>query len=320
MGADAAETSGLPAGLDDSWMATGELPCPQCGYNLSMRREPRCPECGLRFRWQALLQVRCPRCEKPLDDCDDDHCPRCRLELDWPLLLDRAARVPRKSFEYAHRPARVLGWVIFGVLRPRTFWQSLKLEYPPVNRRLWALMRVTWPLAITVLALVPLALDAVTAALLPGGGWMWWSFGSGWLSIGFACWLAAHSILPIATCALLPLFQETLGGYRIRGAHLLRIAAYGGVLFVWLALAKLLAYTGLRAADLWAGRLTLFWSATTPILLLDALLASAWAWFYYAALRWYLRLGRLDRWALLISTHVIGVLAVAVSWLSVVWF
>lgn len=315
-----AETTGLPAGLDSSWVLRRELPCPRCGYNLTMRREPRCPECGLRFRWQALLRVRCPRCDAPLDDCDEACCPRCRLELDWPLLLDRAARIPHKHFEYARRPWRGLWRVVFGVLRPRVFWRNLRLEHPPAVARLWGLIRVCWPLAILVLALVPLALETVTALLLPGASWMWRSFGGGWVSIQFARWLAAHSVLPVATCALLPVFQQTLGGYRIRGDHLLRIAAYGGVLFVWLALAKLLAYAGLRAADLWGSRFTLLWSATGPIVTLDALLAGAWAWFYFAALRWYLRLDRLDRWAVLASTHIIGVLAVAVCWLSYVWF
>ncbi len=310
---------GLPEGLGARWALGRDLPCPRCGYNLRMRRVPRCPECGLKFRWQTLLGVRCPRCDASLDDCDADHCPACLLVLDWAALFDAAATRPGGQFEYHHRPLRRLPGLILGVLRPRRLWTALRLEHPPARRRLTLLLRVSWPLAISLFFAFPLLVGLVLEAFASLRGTAFWMAAPlrVWSSQGFYRWIAAHSVLPVLTCGLLPLFRQTLGGYRIRADHLLRIGAYAGVFFGWLVAGKVLGYQALLTLSMWLRSDTPVESGV--VLSIDALLLALWMRFYYVALRDYLRLASLDRWAILLSTHVIGILAIGVCWFVWVW-
>jgi len=313
-----AGSSELPAGLDASWVLRREVPCPRCGYNLTMLREPRCPECGLRFRWQALLQVRCPRCDEPLDDCDEARCPHCRLTLDWPVLLDRAARVPHRHFEYAPRPVGRLWRIVFGVLRPRAFWRDLRLEHPPAVARLWPLLRVAWGVAAAVLAIGWPLMVFAASLLAPGFVTVYPTVV--WRSMGFWRLVLMLFGLPAASCVLLPMFRITFGRYRIRGDHLVRVVTYCGVLLLWLYSGLIVAYAALMLLVGWFRGWMRITADAIMIYGLPLVLVYLWLRFYYVALRDYLRLDALDRWAMLTSTHSIALLANLVAGYAWVWF
>ena len=82
-----------------------EILCPLCDYNLRGLIEPRCPECGYRFK--------------------------------WPELLDPAQRLHPYLFE--HHPERNI-WsfqrTLLGGWRPKKFWTSLHPAQPSRPRRL----------------------------------------------------------------------------------------------------------------------------------------------------------------------------------------
>lgn len=322
----------LPAGLPDDWLLDRDLPCPSCQYNLRMLSTPRCPECGTVFRWQSILHVSCPRCAESLEVVDADTCPRCRLELDWERLFGQADPARFKQFEYAQRPVRAAVWTWFAALRPRRFWQDIRLETPPATRRLrWLLAAAigTYVLAIAVA-------HWSNRAFWPDArfGPEWWAFCAGTL------------IVPIVTIVGLPLFVPTLARFRIRHDQLLRCLAFGCSGLTWIGWAFLLAVPVMIVLNLlWPVVLTVGGAtAQNPRLLilpgilltcledpwmwrwygvaacLDGVLlaltlyfSSAWWWlFLWTALHQYLRLNRRNAVALFVSTQLIGLIGFAI--------
>src|SRR3954463_11453001 len=83
-----------------------ELLCPMCEYDLRGQVDPRCPECGYRFRWEELRD------------------PALRLH---PYLFEL----------HAERGARTFFKTLFNsAFRPRRFWRTLYPTQPSFPRRL----------------------------------------------------------------------------------------------------------------------------------------------------------------------------------------
>lgn len=108
-----------------------DLLCPLCEYNLRGATEPRCPECGFRFEWRDLLDP-----ERRRHEYVFEHHPRHNL---W-------------SFRRT----------LFGTLRPRRFWQTLRPGQPSNPKRL-----ILYWLAVTAVALaLPVGLMGLDMARL----------------------------------------------------------------------------------------------------------------------------------------------------------
>ena len=217
----------LPTGLPDDWLFDRDLPCPKCRYNLRMLSTPRCPECGTVFRWQTLLHIACPRCGESLEMVNDQRCPRCDLDLDWQALLDEADPSQFKQFEYTQRPVRAAIRTWLAALRPRRFWEGIRLESPPAVRRLrWLLVTA-------------MAIHVISIAIA------FWEQGYSLRGFIFdarcGAFCAVAALLPIVTMVSLPLFVPMLARFRIRRDQLLRCLAYGATGLVWIGCAFLLA-------------------------------------------------------------------------------
>ena len=322
----------LPKGLPEDWVQTRELPCPACTYNLKMLRSPRCPECGRTFRWQQLLQVRCPRCDEALHECDANACPACRLSLNWRALLDSADQYDYQQYEYSPRPIRAALWTWLSAVRPVRFWRRISLEMPPFVPRL---TRLWW-------AAVVLSLVGMIMLLIPAN--IRWSI---WRRSGLGdafCLLAPLYVLPIATGLALPRFTPTLARCRVRRDQLLRCIAYSasglawlGLLFGFLAVigfvVTMAGRTGLGtgspmmfdpyvAFGVLIGRWHLRWLAAGDFWFwFNAVILFLWVWFgllwwwafLYVCLRGFLRLDRINAWALLISTQAIALIILAIA-------
>ena len=230
VGSDSAR---LPVGVPDEWVQTNDLPCPTCGYNLRMLHNPRCPECGSIFRWQALLHVTCPRCEAPLVNEDGAACPRCTLALDWKLLLNSSIAIDRHHYEYTNRPVQAAIRAMFQVLRPKRFWQNIRLESTPVQPRLRRLLFVA--ILTQLVAVFAVMLVNLRAARV------------GWPQIQelYAIWVLLLA-LPAITTLVLPRFTPTLRLFTIRRDQLLRCSTYAYVGLMWPAsLITLIALTAM---------------------------------------------------------------------------
>lgn len=334
---DAVDTSEaqprLPAGLPDDWLLDRDLPCPKCCYNLRMLSTPRCPECGTVFRWQTLLHVACPRCAESLEIVDVDTCPRCRLALDWKRLLDQVDPSQFKQFEYTQRPVRAAIRTWLATLRPRRFWQDIRLESPPAPKRLRRLLLA----AITIHVFSIAVAFWVQGYSLPGPTFF---------DASCAAYCAVAVLMPIVTMVGLPLFVPTLGRFRIRGDQLLRCLAYGSMGLVWVGCACLFAAALVMIVNTlwpitwttWGGtwqrpRLGIYpdivarwlhdfrigpwqeWAVSFNGLLLAVVLYLnlVWWWpFLWTALHRYLRLNRRNALALFASTQLIGLIAIAI--------
>ena len=324
----------LPAGLPDGWLLNRDLPCPKCRYNLRMLSTPRCPECGITFRWQMLLHIACPRCGESLEIVDDSRCPRCDLDLNWQALFDQADPSQFTQFEYTPRPVRAAIRTWAAALRPRRFWQGIRLESPPAVRRL------CW------LWLTPMAIYVISIAIAL------WAQGASLRGFAFdascgAFWAVA-ALMPVATMIGLPLFVPTLTRFRIRRDQLLRCLAYGATGLLWIGCAFLLAAVLLMIVNtLWPvtwttgrgttqqPRLIIYpdivpywiysrspigtWWYRWPTVFNGVLLGImvyfnvVWWWpFLWTALHRYLRLNLRNVLALFAGTQLIGLIAIAI--------
>ena len=97
-----------------------DLRCPLCDYNLRGLVEPRCPECGFRFEWGELT--------------DPDR-------RSHPYLFEHH---PRRN---VHSFVRTL----WGSLRPRQFWASLRPSQPSRPLRLIAYWAIVSLLAVLII-------------------------------------------------------------------------------------------------------------------------------------------------------------------------
>ncbi len=104
-----------------------EVLCPLCEYNLRGIAQPRCPECGYRFKWEEMLD-------------------------------ERRRRHP---YLFEHHPERNVGSFLrtaHGGLRPRRFWSSLHPVQPSRVSRLLAYHLIA-SMAAIVLSVSALALE-----------------------------------------------------------------------------------------------------------------------------------------------------------------
>jgi ribosomal protein L37E len=318
-------TPTLPPGLPAEWVNQREEPCPQCGYNLHMLRDPRCPECGVVFRWQELYLIHCPRCDAALYAHDGEACPECGLDLRWEELLRSQASGARQTYEYASKPLGALVKTYAALLRPGRFWRRTPLESRPVVGRL------VWVLALNFVAI------AAGVAVLEAWSGMTLKR---WSELGDAIVLPALLLVPVAVTAVsLPAFTPTLARFRVRRDQLLRCLAYGTMGLAWMGLLLVLVAVGgliwnMHAARagpvpswtrwdryaLYAGDVLLFtalggpsgWFARSVLHTVVAVgVYLFWLWWLrctWCALRTYLRLNVGNAVALLISTQVIAVL------------
>lgn len=327
-------SSSLPAGLSADWRFERDWPCPSCGYNLRMLREPRCPECGEIFRWQQLVLVTCPRCDRSLGEVAGDACPACRLTLDWAALLSRGDPRRLRLYEYTQRPVRAAIGTWLSAVLPWQFWRDIPLEAPPVIERLRRLRFAAWSLLLVggIAALVAnrpaIAQGFVGSLTIPR--------------------LVGVVLLPVAiTMVGLPLFSPTLTRFRVRSDQLLRCWAYGSAGLAAFGLVLLAAAAAITLAGLFGtgrsmavgtlgvafihpevgwtmlaepfsgwlvSRVGLVSYLSSGIVVADVVLIGyLWWWgFLLCTLRSYLRLRVVDVAALFLSTQVIAVLAVAI--------
>lgn len=208
----------LPEGLPDGWTLDRDLPCPQCSYNLRSRREPSCPECGLRFRWQTLLGVVCPGCAGSLREERGRVCPHCFTTLDWPQIFGTAD--PRQQLEFEHSVHWVRPFVstMLATLLPWRFWNRHRLDAPPNRARLIRFRTV--------------AIGAGVAGLLVPLLARW----AGLVYVDLMDWvaLAAAVLLPPVIClSLIDRYGWSRVHHGLRWERTTRAVAMGAALLAW---------------------------------------------------------------------------------------
>lgn len=331
----------LPPGIPDDWVYDHDLPCPNCGYNLRMRRTPRCPECGSGYTWQFLLNVSCMRCGTPLAREAGERCPRCDLALDWAALIDGVNPQSLRIFEYAPNPVRSAFTVFRQAFAPWRFWKRQVLEMKPNTKRLRTL--IVWVLAFYGIVCV---LEFILPLfLLPV------SFAAGLVSSDSVITLDVAGTLiavwlPFTTFAMLPCFGPTLRLCRLRRDQVLRIAAYGltgifwatvvcfGLLCVAVSYNLYIYFSGGQQGPIYlathlahhGSNMIFFWGLNRWAEMLSlcsvwtyTLFQTVWWWpFLWFALRRFLRLKFRDALALFLSTQIIGLLIMVVLFLQLV--
>lgn len=314
------EPSALPPGLPSDWCFPRDLACPRCAYNLRMRREPRCPECGTSFRWEELLHVECPRCARRLTPQDREHCLGCDLPLRWEWLLG-GAPAAAELYEYSTRPVRRGLATAFAVLRPRRFWKSFALEMTPQLRRLRTYRRVV--LLVAACGVLAQAADDVYFV-----GYVFSVGGVGWASIvirldqSLLLAVTAAFAVPLLTRLILPRFTPTLTMYRVRPEQLARCLTYAYTGMAWVGLTLLLVGV-VDCLELWQSlvaprRFRWLWLTTVArpaALAIPAAAVASVAWFFtflHAALARYLRLKPRDAAALVLSILLMTTLGATV--------
>jgi len=198
----------------------GDIVCPLCEYNLRGLTEPRCPECGYRCTWAELL-----------------HPDRYR----HPYLFEDHPRRNVVSFIRT----------FVGSFFPQRFWASLKPSHAPKPRRL----ALYWVLTTAIVLLGwgavvadqwvsmqsqfknpgthPVANPTYPTVVIMNGPWN--QFGNAQGSI------LAESLLiglawPIATFAVLTIFQASMRRAKVRPIHVMRCVVYGYSPAVWIGL------------------------------------------------------------------------------------
>ena len=315
----------LPPGIPDGWVYDHDLPCPNCGYNLRMRRTPWCPECGRAYTWQHLLDLSCMRCGAPLARETGERCPQCSLPLDWAALIDGVNPTDVQLFEYSSRPIRSALATFRRALLPRRFWERQVLEMKPNTRRLRGML---------VFVLMFYGMICVLPYVLLG------IYVSTEITVADISAASSAVCLPLVTFVMLPAFGPTLKICRIRREQILRVAAYGMTGIYWSSLSCLGLLILAGAIDIVIYLLDLAWFVaylsaelawcwgldpgfaadylTAVVLSLCSvavftLFQTVWWWaFLWHALRHFLRLSPRDARALFFSTQLIGALIIAV--------
>lgn len=280
-----------------------EVECSRCGYNLRMLPAPRCPECGLEFEWADAL------------------------------FAHRYQSTALFEHQWRKRPLRSLISLFSVTFRPSRFWRSVSIHLRIVSTPL----RAVWLAAIVFSPLIS------RLALLVGWGAIWglilwdqflpdalWqgarndldrgenflkhlNIGAfldlGWSLLLFE-WLAT-SVLLLLPHLIVVVLQDTLARFRIRPAHLLRIAAYTAIPIVfWVGLIES-AVLRVDAPNAYLSPLR-FAGFALLLILPPALVV---AWHYHAALKIYLQLPKAGRISL--AAGLAGSLAM---WGARFWF
>ncbi|MGE5608281.1 MAG: hypothetical protein ACM359_03425 [Bacillota bacterium] len=221
--------------------------------------------------WSTIHdQILCPLCDYNLRGLPTPRCPECGYQFDWPEVLDPALRRHPYLFEHHHNDNLWSFWATLkGSLRPRTFWRSLHLMQPSHIGRLllyWILTAIVASLPLLTQAIpdvfhecsrqhwrisgphVPQPLREQLMQWL--GPYTWRTdlvLPSGWsvlikpllrspLSSMLIAGSIAYLLWPIATFALLMIFQSTMRKARIKPGHVLRCVIYSADPGLWVAL------------------------------------------------------------------------------------
>ncbi len=271
-----------------------DVRCPRCDYNLRGLIDPRCPECGLRFRWLELVHSRYRR---------------------HPYLFEHH---PEREFRAFLR-------TLVGGLRPRRFWSELQLLQPSYPRRVigyWLLCGGVLGLAMVFLLAYALALllPSIVRSVPPGPMRLnvlrsvWEALQLEWpLDVGVFAFIWMAAVIPLLwpwlTYAALLVFQVSMRKARIRRDHVLRCVVYSFDVVFWVSvLAISLIPTGLLLAVVLSDDEFLSLPASFPLLWLPA-----WAIASYRLHVAYARYLRFDHpFATIVASQII-VFLVAVN-------
>lgn len=246
-------------------------------------------------------------------------CPECGLEWFWGDLLHPGKRLPEwfvESLRRAALPAAVRTWR--RALRPRRFWQEMRVPWPVRRGRLVLFAALALVLAYVVAAAAGAWMGYMSwagAQMVAAGGLglgtpglefvlqVVWPVGSG----GYYARegpFGPSVVLALMWLVLMPapflLLRDTFMTVRVRRVHLLRIWAYS--LAAWppvvLVCAALQVAVALIRRNLtWGspGSMQFMWWELTNIVAradwLVVLLTGVWVgWFWWQAIRVYLRL------------------------------
>jgi len=110
--------------------------CARCGHDLHGQSEPTCPACGLTFKWSEAVPIEeltCATCGYHLYGLTETRCPECGNPFSWDEALARHHRKYVNLFEYqaGRCPIRSFVSTWFRTLRPKRFWNSIRLTDPP---------------------------------------------------------------------------------------------------------------------------------------------------------------------------------------------
>jgi hypothetical protein len=272
--------------------------CPRCGYDLR----------GTAYAWQDAC---------PLEGV----CPDCGHNFAWRNIFRHRQHALLLEHQWRRRPVSSGLWTLAMTLRPRRFWQSLRLEHD-----------VSLAIVALVILGAALFLGAFTwAATVSSALFDWVTVGVAQSSPGdllAAAWRATQraadrlvtyrlSVLaaPFLVPLCFPLLFLTLPASHIRFVHLLRIAWYSlaGLCMLTAAMTyglalldvardlrllpdatKEVTHLLIRVGAPWSpGFLQRIRGLSTTAAALDFLVV--WpllAWWWYCACRWYLKLAR----------------------------
>lgn len=307
------EISAALAEAPPDWDTHSDLSCPLCEYNLRGLTEPRCPECGYRFRWDELL--------------------------------DEKLKVHPYLFE--HHPRRNV-WSFWktavGGLRPARFWKTLHATQTSRPGRLLVYWAAAALLALAAGVVAPIAVQgvlynaAVRVEVLKPKIWggqtvyitrstvqtnvptppsyfdpegfeqLWDQYGQ-----GYAIWWAIAAIgWPVLTFSALMIFQVSMRRAKVLPMHVRRVVIYSFDVVLWGAL-YVLILAGVAFISWNAGNLSVRYddAATWSLPLI-------WAVVSYRLGRGYRDYLKLDHpWATVIVTQAIVALAAAVIAINV---
>ena len=238
---------------------TADVPCPLCDYSLRGLAEPRCPECGYASNWHDLLNR-----EKFEHPCLFEHHARRRPLRSYLKTLAGGFRPHRfwTSLDANHRayPRRVVAYWLIGVLF--TLATGFGVHYGTEAWTLWErhanvrqgmLARLAGPGGQAFAQQVTMNYGTMTKFLdlnypVPPSKRFFQQVW-GWsrvrtlplkMTLMFLSW-------PLATYAVLMIFQTSMRRARVRPIHVLRCAVYSGDVAIWLGpilLLSLLVITG----------------------------------------------------------------------------
>ena len=211
------------------WNAISEeILCPLCDYNLRGLIEPRCPECGSRYRWDDLLD------------------PKRRKH---PYLFEHPPEMNWTSF---WRTAR-------GGLRPIKFWRSLHPVQPSNQRRL-----VLYALIVLIGLFLLLTIGFLGTGVI---GYYDFLMNRGWANSVSRLsaldgalqrtipWFLRIQVLlyrlptyliigwPILTLVTLMIFKDSMQRAKVKTIHVVRCVVYSADVLVWFGLAMVLLRT-----------------------------------------------------------------------------
>jgi hypothetical protein len=203
----------------------------------------------------ASGDVRCPLCEYDLRGLVEPRCPECGYTFTWPEITDPTRRRHPYLFEH-HGDRNVWSFrrTLLAGLRPGRFWRSLSPAQPSFAGRLAAYAAAV---LLGILVLSPVAVLTYTAAVLLlsrsiGGTWGD-AFEWAWRVRGTmpVLILVAYYVLwAVSTLMALLIFRISMRRARIRPVHVVRCVVYGFDAGLWAAAGLLVLAMALAALEI----------------------------------------------------------------------